>query len=236
MLFTKKIDEISYRDVQNFCSQNIKENEILEYKSDFPRDLDKVVSSMANTYGGIIIIGVNESDGYPNPPFEGIGYVNGLQERVSQIDISNIFPPVMPEVQVCPPVNNKTFVVIRIAESNSAPHYIMQKTIAYVRTGNVSTPERIADVNELEWLRNRRQKAIEFREFLLRNAEHHYANIGKLEGMSSVPYSETSISMCPLFPSKSIVSAQNLEEMLIQMNTRQRITYSEIRHYRILPI
>jgi hypothetical protein len=142
----------------------------------------------------------------------------------------------MPEIQVCPHINNKTFVVIRITESNSTPHYIKNKTRAYVRTGNVSTPERIADVNELEWLRNRRQKAIEFRELLLSNAEHHYNNIGKLEGLSSVPYSETTISMCPLFPSRSIVLAQNLEEMLIRMNTRPRITYDEMRHYRHLPI
>ena len=236
MLHIKKIDAISYQDVQNFCNQNIRENEILEYKSDFPRNLDKVISSMANTYGGIIIIGVNESDGYPNPPFEGINYANGLQERVTQIDISNIFLPVMPEIQVCPPDNDKTFVVIRIAESSSTPHYIKQKTRAYVRTGNISTPESIADVNELEWLRNRRQKAIEFREFLLSNAEHNYTNIRKLEGIGSVSYSEAAISMCPLFPSKSIVLAQNLEDMLTHMNTRPRIIYSEMGHYRHLPI
>lgn len=236
MLYIKKIDEITYEEIQTFCNQNIKENEILEYKADFTRNLEKVISSMANTYGGLIIIGINDDDGYPRLPFEGIDYVTGLQEKVTQIDISNIFPPVLPEIQVCPPINNKTFVVIRIAESDSTPHYIKNKTRAYVRTGNISTPERIADVNELEWLRNRRQKTTEFRELLLSNAEYHYTNIGKLEGLSSVPYSETTISMCPLFPSKSILLAPNIEEMLYRMNRRQRITYSEMKHYRHLPI
>lgn len=236
MLYVKKINEITFQDVQNFCNQNIKENEILEYKSDFPKNLDKVISSMANTYGGIIIIGIEDSDSFPQPPFDGIDFVSGLAERITQIDISNIYPPVFPEIQVCPPENNKTFVVIRIPESNATPHYIKQKTNAYVRTGNVSTPEKIANVNELEWLRNRRQKAINFRESILKNVDMHFRNIGRLEGLSSIPYSVFSMSICPLYPSKSIVLAQKIEDILNHTNTHPRITYSDLTNYKRLPI
>lgn len=237
MLYYKKINEITFQDVQEFCNQNIKENEILEYKSDFPKNLDKVISSMANTYGGIIIIGIEDNDSFPQPPFVGIDFVSGLAERITQIDISNIYPPVFPEIQVCPPENNKTFVVIRIPESNATPHYIKQKTNAYVRTGNVSTPEKIVNVNELEWLRNRRQKAINFRELLLKNVGMHFRNIGRLEGLSPIPYSVFSMSICPLYPSKSIVLAQKIEDILNDTNTHlSRITYFDPINYKRLPI
>jgi len=236
MLYIKNINEITYDDVINFCNQNIRENEILEYKSDFTRNLDKVISSLANTFGGIIIIGIDDDDGLPRQPFEGINYVAGLHERVTQIDISNIYPPVMPELQVCPPVNNKTFVVIRISQSNSAPHYIKHLTKAYVRTGNITPPEKIANVNELEWLRNRRQKAVDFRKLLLKNVEQNFKNIGGLEGMTTIPYSVLTISSCPLFPSKTLVLPNEIEEILIHMNVLPIIKYNRIIRYRHLPI
>jgi len=234
MLYVKKINEITFQDVQNFCYQKIKENEILEYKSDFTKNLDKVISAMANTYGGIIIIGIEDNDGFPQPPFDGIDFVSGLAERITQIDISNIYPPVFPEIQVCLLENNKTFVVIRISESNATPHYIKQKTRAYVRTGNVCTPEKIANVNELEWLRNRRQKAINFRESILKNnADMHFRNIRRVERLSPFPYSVFSMSICPLYPSKSIVLAQKIEDILSHTNTLPIIIYRNRIYYPI---
>ncbi len=237
MLYVKKIDEITYEDVQDFCHENIKERETLEYKSIITKELDKEISALANTYGGIIIIGVNDDkDGNPKPPFEGIDYKKGLGDRITQIDVSNIYPPVFPEIQVCPEENNKTFIVIRIPQSNSTPHYIMDKTKAYVRTGSINTPQRIADVNELEWLRNKRDKAISFREHIVSNADTHFGSLGKLHGMDNIPGCILSISMCPLFPSKPIFQAQIIEEKLMYCKTEPRITYNEMRHYQYRPI
>ena len=34
----------------------------LDYKRDFPRKLEKTISAMANTFGGIVLIGVEEDD------------------------------------------------------------------------------------------------------------------------------------------------------------------------------
>lgn len=236
MLYRKIITDITYEDVLNFCNERIKENEFLDYKGDFPRNLEKTISSMANTYGGIIIIGINDDDGSPKPPFEGIEYETGLQERVTQIDISNIFPPVFPEVQVCSPVNNKTFIVIRVAESNSTPHYIMEKTKAYIRTGNLSSPESIADFNKIEWLRDKRKKSEDLRENLFNRAEYHFQNVCGIRGIKSVPFSEFTISICPMFPSKSLIPVQEIENIVIRINSKSRITYNELKHYKIHPI
>jgi len=214
MLYTKAINEITYEDVQEFCRQNNKENEILEYKGTFTSGLDKVIASMANTYGGLILIGVNEDDGHPKPPFEGMEYEKKLQERVTQIAIT-VYPPVLPEIQVCSPNNGKTFIVIRIAESDITPHYIKQKTRAYIRTGIITKPENIADVNQLEWLINRREKSIKFREYLVDRAKSHFNNIGDLFGLEFRNNARQTISLYPLFPSKQLVEPEEIERFVM---------------------
>jgi len=62
MIYVKPINEITYDDVKNFIQKKIKENTFLDYKADFPRKLEKTIAAMANTHGGIIIIGVKEED------------------------------------------------------------------------------------------------------------------------------------------------------------------------------
>lgn len=65
MFFGKPLKEVSYQDVLDFCATKTKENEVLDYKEDFPTKLQKTIAAFANTYGGIIIIGVGEKDGFP---------------------------------------------------------------------------------------------------------------------------------------------------------------------------
>jgi hypothetical protein len=237
MLYVKNINNITSNDVIDFCSRNIKENEILEYKSEITGEIDKVVTAMANTYGGIVLIGISEEDGKPKPPFIGIGYERGMEERITQILISNTFPPLLPEIRVCQAEDKEhAFLIIRTAESDSSPHYIKQKTKAYIRTGNVTTPERIADADEIEWLRNRRQKAISFREYLLKNADEHYATISRSTSTMIAQSSEMALSICPLFPSKTIVAPKNIDDLLFKINAKSRITYGQLKHYSSLPI
>lgn len=157
-IFTKPILEISYQDVIAFCQQGIGESVNLDYKKDFPSSgLEKTISAFANSFGGVILIGVEDEDSKPKPPFEGIEYKDRLEERVWNIIVDNIYPPVFPEIRVCPPCNNKTFVTIRVPQSNETPHAIYNNTQVYVRTGNRNKPEDLATVEQIEWLRNRRR-------------------------------------------------------------------------------
>ncbi len=141
MLFSKSINDISYEDVVSFCGQGHKESSILEYKREFPGNnetLAKTIAAFANTYGGILIIGVDAPAGEPVAPFEGIAFDSTLkyEEKVEGICLAHIKEPVFPEIRVCPPHNNKTFIVIRIQqESPIAPHRIASNTRIYVRTG-----------------------------------------------------------------------------------------------------
>ncbi|MBQ6436197.1 ATP-binding protein [bacterium] len=61
--FGKKLDELSFKDIQNFCEKSVPENIYLDYKEEInPKNdhLAKTIASFANTYGGWILIGVKE--------------------------------------------------------------------------------------------------------------------------------------------------------------------------------
>jgi predicted HTH transcriptional regulator len=160
MLYIKPINDITWDDVETFCLQKIPENAYLDYKRDFPTHLEKIIAAMANTLGGIILIGVAEDkENKPIVPVKGVDFKKGLSERVMNIILTNITPPVFPEIAVpCNKRGDKALLVVRIPQSHQTPHAIAENTEVYIRTGNRNKPERIASINEIEWLRDHRKK------------------------------------------------------------------------------
>ena len=63
------------------------------------KDIPKIVSSFANTLGGIFIIGA-ETDKKTNKviAIDGIPNSGGLEEQILQSALTGIYPAVMPEV------------------------------------------------------------------------------------------------------------------------------------------
>ena len=216
-IFTKPIAEMSYQDVVSFCQQGIGEGVNLDYKKDFPASgLEKTISAFANTFGGVILIGIEDEDSKPKPPFEGIEHKDRLEERVWNIIVDNIYPPVFPEIRVCPPHNNKTFVIIRVPQSNETPHAIYNNTQVYVRTGNRNKPEDLATIEQIEWLTNRRKKSEELREMLYRRAEERYQIICEQKNVR-IESGEFTLSFAPFYPQKPLISLEAIEGIIPQM-------------------
>ena len=92
-LYSKKIEEVTWQDVEEFCSQKLTENSYLDYKADFSKKLDRTIAAMANTYGGVILLGVSE-DGQSKPisPIAGIELNGAIEDRVMNIIVGNISP------------------------------------------------------------------------------------------------------------------------------------------------
>jgi len=176
MLYTKPIEEITFKDVEAFCDQQIAENAYLDYKQDFPKDLEKTLSAFANTFGGIALIGVEANDqNKPVIPLKGIRFRTGLSERVMNIILGNVTPPFFPEIQICQDrKNSRAVVVIRVAESDTTPHAIMKNTRVYLRTGDVNNPEEIADIDKITWLLDKRKKAILLKEILIEKSRGRF--------------------------------------------------------------
>jgi hypothetical protein len=237
-IFTKPINEISFQDITSFCEQGIGEGINLDYKRDFPSSgLEKTISAFANTFGGVIIIGVEDEDSKPKPPFEGIEYKDKLEERVWNIIVDNIYPPVFPEIKVCPPLNNKAFVTIRVPQSNETPHALYNNTQVYIRTGNRNKPEDLATVEQIEWLRNRRERSEELRETLYRIAEERYQTICDQKKVR-IEFAEFTLSFVPLYPQKPLMMTEEIEGVVNKMKVLGggNKEFPRLSHFNLEPI
>ena len=64
------------------------------------------------------MIGVDEEDSKPKLPVIGFPYDEHLRERINNLILGNIMPPLFPEIQICASPDGATaFAVVRVAQS-----------------------------------------------------------------------------------------------------------------------
>ncbi len=160
-MFNLSKDEITFEVVKNFCRE-WPEGVCVEYKQEI-KDIPKIVSSFANTQGGIYIIGVkaNQTDNKVVFPIEGILDAVGIEERITQSAYEGIYPPVIPEViKIDVRESGNVVIIVRVDESANAPHAIQNSTRVYIRVGSVTQPYQkpeLAEIDRIEYLLKRRQ-------------------------------------------------------------------------------
>ena len=161
-MFTKPLNQIEFSEIEEFC-RRFPEGVRVEYKREITA-VPKIVSSFANTLGGIFIIGVEtDANDMGQPRIEGIPNEPGNKERIEESAFTGIYPPVFPEVEICP-VDEKpenVVVLVRVNESPQAPHVIENSTKSYIRVGSTTQPYKkpqLADIDTIEYLLKRRAK------------------------------------------------------------------------------
>jgi len=224
LIYSKTITELKWEDIIDFCNQQIVEGATLDYKQDFPNDLSKTIAAFANTMGGIILIGVAENaENKPLLPINGIPFERGLSERVMNVILSNITPPVIPEIQICLNKDkSKLVIVIRVPQSNQTPHAINNNTRVYIRTGNRNKYEELISVDKLQWILNNRNKSLLLIEELLSKSNERFQkyfekelNNQKAEGKNDLKdLSRLSLVLSPVFPSNIICTPPELKKIL----------------------
>jgi predicted HTH transcriptional regulator len=178
------IENIAFKsidDIKQFLDSGVREGTLLEFKEQFPKRLDKAISSMANTYGGLILIGVEETTtGGGVVPIKGVILEPGLRERVIGIGLNAIYPPIIPDVRIVEFKSSdalehpdRAVVSIRVDESEAGGHAVDGRTAVYIRADNVSDPIKKATVDEQEWFRNKREKSHREKSRILENAQRH---------------------------------------------------------------
>lgn len=236
-IYTKGIYAIDWADVEAFCDTKVNENTYLDYKREFPTDLAKTVSAMANTFGGVVIIGVDEdNNGAPLLPIAGIPIQRGLEERVVNMMVDAVCPPIVPEVSVCESADkSRVVLVIRVAQSTEAPHALQSNTRVYVRTGKRNSPEEMANLDRIQWLINRRQRSEMLREQLLERAAQRFIHLrdGCVPGTpktdeknwspGSVQPGLMTIALTPEYPELPLVEAGRLESLVREIRVRDPI-------------
>ncbi len=210
-MFTKPIDEITFEDVESFCKES-GENVRVEYKSDITvkRHIPKIVSSFANTYGGIFLIGV-EADQTKNEvifPIQGIPQRNGIEEQIQQSALTGIYPGVIPEIKLIDvPNTGNVVVIVRVDESVQAPHAIEGSTKVYVRTGSITQPYELSDVDRISYMLKRREDSQVVVQQILTRIRRR-ANRDSLRNRSSL-----TVIAHPVFPHRPMISPPSIYEL-----------------------
>ena len=240
-MFTKPIDEIEFEDVESFCKEWT-EGVRVEYKREITvnRHIPKIVSSFANTYGGIFLIGV-EADQKNNRvnSIPGIPQQNGIEEQIQQSALTGIYPGVIPEIKLIPVPNTENVVVIvRVDESVQAPHAIKEVTQVYVRVGSITQPYeyKLADMDRIAYMLKRREDSQVVARQILDRIEERINNLAPafitIEGSERI-YSDLpkfTVIARPVFPYRPVISASDIyKSMLIRPLRRVEGGVSHIR-------
>ena len=159
-MFLTPLDEIDFRHIEEFC-RAWPEGVRVEYKQELVQ-IPKVISSFANTVGGIWVIGVEteETTHRLKLPIQGIHREVEVEERITHACWQGIYPPLTPMIKSVqlPSDPSRLVWVVKIPESIEAPHAIQNSTRVYVRVNNVTEPMELADIDRIEFLLNRRRE------------------------------------------------------------------------------
>jgi len=123
--FDKPIEQLEEADLNKLIEEEISEGLYVEYKEDFPKHLNKIVASFANTFGGWIIIGVDARNPRNVPTsFPGIDISHDPKDRFRHIcrDGINPVPIFASKLIVKSADSNRGILVVRIDESAYPPH------------------------------------------------------------------------------------------------------------------
>mgnify|MGYP003879812761 CR=1 FL=1 len=128
---------LTFADIEALKLNRIHESDILDYKRELIDDnsLLKHVSAFANTKGGFILFGVEETQrgGYPRS-IPGINKNVINKERMEQIILSNIHPRLMVKIrEVEHPDPEKSVLVLQIPDSPYKPHMNLRTGLYYKR-------------------------------------------------------------------------------------------------------
>lgn len=211
-MFTKSKDEITFADVEDFCRE-FPEDVRVEYKQEI-KDIPKIVSSFANTLGGIFIIGV-EADQINNKallPIQGIPKKPGIEEQIQQSALTGIYPAVMPEVIVLDvPYSNNVVVVVRVDESVQAPHAIQNSTRIYIRTGSITQPYELADIERIAYMLKRREDSQMVARQILTRIEKRTESLC----VANQPYIVVVVQ--PIFPYRPVITPAKTYEVVMEV-------------------
>lgn len=219
MIFTSAINDINWSTIEDFCNQRVPEGTFLDYKEFIPPNLQKTIASFANTFGGVILIGIEEDNSNkPVLPIKGIEFERGLSEKIVNIVLTHITPPFIPEIKICQNSDGKRAIIfIRIPQSDTF-HAISRNTEVYLRTNDISHPEKIATIDEVDWLINKRNKSIDLKNSLLNQSKSRFEVMRKITAKNNIELyrslgtrkNELEISILPVYPMNWYYSPNDL--------------------------
>lgn len=157
-IFQKNFDSITSTDIQNLIDIKYKERQRMEYKREMygrsneeKKEMLKDISSMANAYGGYLIIGVEEdNNGIPIKPFN-VNDVESERNRIEQLCLSSIEPRI--SGLKCKTVtldSGENVIVVLIPRSLKKPHMVTFSGLNqfWIRHNDKKFPMSVEEIRE----------------------------------------------------------------------------------------
>lgn len=150
-MIVENIDDLEYDYIVSLKDDKIPESDVLDYKKIIPEDkeLTKHVSAFANTHGGHIIFGIEESGGGGYPIA-----INGISEKINKernerIILSNIFPRLQIKQKIVENEKGNPFLILQIPDSGHKPHFDNKSQRYYKRFQFESAPMQEQEVSDM---------------------------------------------------------------------------------------
>lgn len=167
-MFTGDLERKTYADVESFLVEKIPEGLRLDYKRKVTDKIERTIAAMANSEGGVIVIGVDEEEGKtgkPKLPPAGIELA-GQAERVQSKAYQAIHEPITAldlGTFPFPDDGERGVLVVRVHPSERAPHAVDQSSTILRRVGAQAMKEggdldAPMHLDRIGWLFERRQR------------------------------------------------------------------------------
>lgn len=166
-MFTGDLERKTYADVDAFLKESIPEGLRLDYKLKVPKDIERTIAAMANSEGGVIVIGVDEERPTRKPQLPPVGIeLAGQAERIQAKAYQAIHEPITAlDIGAIPFPDDveRGVLVVRVHPSERAPHAVDQGRTILRRVGAQAMKESgdlddRMDLDRIGWLFERRQR------------------------------------------------------------------------------
>jgi hypothetical protein len=228
-IFSRPLSQIDTPDVEELMQEQAVENLRLEFKREIPGkdEMLKKLSAFANTLGGFVVIGASASgkDGRISE-LSGVAKTAGFKQMVVDWCFKGVSPPL--EVDVSDPIptasgSGKFIYVIKVAESDIAPHFLNGRNGVWVRTNEFSgrVEPTLANEIELRHLFDRRRLIHDRRDALLRRAKKRYDALADKtnrdrSGNRTKLGALLELAIVPRFPAQPLCKQEELESLISQ--------------------
>ena len=137
-LLGSSAQDITLEGVRGLVDQGLPEGLILDYKEAYHPHIVETVVAMANTYGGLIFVGVTDS-----PPRQLLGVEETVATSIANVCHDSLEPPWVPKIIPLPIHEEGTCLIVVRIDPKRAPRPVLYKGRALVRLHDrVATADR----------------------------------------------------------------------------------------------
>lgn len=234
-MFGKPVSKLSTKDLTDLLADRAIENVRLEFKRAAPSkdELLKKLTSMANTFGGCLIVGAeaNSSDSRLSA-LPGIDVIPGFRQQTFQRCYDGVYPPL--DVEVSEPIDceagkKRVCYIVHVPESDQAPHFMNGRKGVWIRTDEHSQrfEPRLATLPELTQLLSRREPILQRRQALIARARTRFLTTASQGGTETETGrgkvgATAQLSIVPRYPSKKRCGHLELYDHLQKLSVEWR--------------